>query len=214
MTPPPPEPLGEKSAGILLSMFQDVYRQELGAEEDIHRTLPFFATALGLILAALNYAAAQLPKWSDLTKYCGKASFEWDWFICSWPVTISGFLFSLATAFSIAVLWSLAGATKRRGYDRIGPEDALLSRAQALQEYHKKVGLAGPDLDNAVLVDLRQQLLQDYAEAIPLNRERTLQRYRLRARAVSFLLGSLFAAVVATILMMATIKFGLVKAIP
>jgi hypothetical protein len=49
-----PEPLTDKSAGILLSMFQDIYRQEVGAEEDVHRTLPFFATALGLIIAALN----------------------------------------------------------------------------------------------------------------------------------------------------------------
>ena len=49
-------PLGDKSAGLLLSLFQDVYKQELGAEEDVHRTLPFFATALGLIVTALVFA--------------------------------------------------------------------------------------------------------------------------------------------------------------
>jgi hypothetical protein len=48
--------LSEKGAGILLSMFQDMYKQELGAEEDVHRTLPFFATALGLIVTALVFA--------------------------------------------------------------------------------------------------------------------------------------------------------------
>ncbi len=61
---------------------------------------------------------------------------------------------------------------------------------------------------------LREQLLEDYTEVIPLNRELTLQRYHLRARAVSFLLWSLFAAVAATILMMVTAKFGLLKVTP
>jgi hypothetical protein len=55
-------PLGSESADVLLGMFQDFYRQEVSAEEDVHRTLPFFATALGLIIAALNYAASQLPR--------------------------------------------------------------------------------------------------------------------------------------------------------
>ena len=45
---------------MLLATFQDAYRQEIGVEEDVHRTLPFFATALGFIVAALNYAAGQL----------------------------------------------------------------------------------------------------------------------------------------------------------
>jgi Tn3 transposase DDE domain len=57
-----PEPLSDKSAGILLSMFQDIYRQEVSVEEDVHRTLPFFATALGLI-----HAAGHLPSWDELT---------------------------------------------------------------------------------------------------------------------------------------------------
>jgi hypothetical protein len=70
------------------------------------------------------------------------------------------------------------------------------------------------NLDSAVATDLRQQLLEDYTEVIPLNRGLTLQRYHLRALAVSFLLWSLFAAVAATILMMVTAKFGLVKVTP
>lgn len=38
--PPPPE-----VTALMLSTFSDLYRQEVGAEEDVHRTLPFFGTA-------------------------------------------------------------------------------------------------------------------------------------------------------------------------
>ncbi|HET6238491.1 MAG TPA: hypothetical protein VFE41_26570 [Acetobacteraceae bacterium] len=54
-------PLGEKSASVIIAMLQDLYRQEVGAAEDVHRTLPFFPTALGLIVASPNYSATQPP---------------------------------------------------------------------------------------------------------------------------------------------------------
>src|SRR5271169_2082285 len=56
-------PLGDKAGSTLLNVFQDFYRQEVAAEEDVHRSLPFFGTALGLIITALTYVATQLPDW-------------------------------------------------------------------------------------------------------------------------------------------------------
>ena len=101
LTGPEPPPLGDKSAGTLLGMFQDFYRQEVNAEEDVYRTLPFFATALGLIIAALNYAASQLPDWATLTQSCGSPSRNMlstaKWFACGWPALLAGALLALAT---------------------------------------------------------------------------------------------------------------------
>jgi hypothetical protein len=212
-TSPGPPPLGDKSAGILLGMFQDFYRQELNAEEDVFRTLPFFATALGLIIAALNYSASQLPEWTTLTQSCGSPSRNIlstaKWAACGWPALLAGVLLALATFSCVGVLWFLASATKRRKYERVGPEGAHLARAQALHEYHHARGLTDTSLDNAVVGDLREQLLDDYTEVVPLNRNLNLQRYRSRARAVSFLIWSLFIAVAATILVGVTTKFGL-----
>lgn len=51
---------------LLLTTFAEFYRQELGAEEDVHRSLPFFGTALGLVIGALAYAAGRLSKWMTL----------------------------------------------------------------------------------------------------------------------------------------------------
>jgi hypothetical protein len=53
----------------------DIYRQEIGAEEDAHRALPFFGTALGIVIGALAYAAGRLPKWPDLAMDRGLIAF-------------------------------------------------------------------------------------------------------------------------------------------
>ncbi len=206
-------PLGVKSAGLLLSLFQDTYRQEVAAEEDVHRTLPFFATALGLIVAALNYVASQLPPLEQVQTAC-RADANGT-LLCVWPTALCALALAAAALLSVGVLWLLALATKRRGYQRVGPESSQLERARALQQYHGAKGLTGEALDQAVQLDLRDQIIASFANAIPANREITLQRYKLRARAVAYLLWSLFSALVATIIVLGIAKFSLLpKALP
>jgi hypothetical protein len=132
-------------------------------------------------------------------------------FACGWPVILTGALLVVAACAGFGVLWWLALATKRRAYERIGPEGTHLARVRASHEYHLARGLTDVALDAAVVADLREQLLDDYAQVVPLNRELTLQRYHLRALAVSYLLWSLFAAITATILIVVTAKFGLLR---
>jgi hypothetical protein len=121
------ESFGEKTNTALLLMFLDVYRQEVAAEEDVHRTLPFFATALGLIVAALNYVAGQLPAWAAVRAKCGPSSapiLSWSQLGCIWPSLAAGALLVGAAVLTAAVLVLLARATNRRNYQRNAPEPA------------------------------------------------------------------------------------------
>src|SRR5580698_7322344 len=55
----PTEPVATpETTAFLLATFADLYRQEVAAEEDVHRTLPFFGTALGIVVAALLNVAS------------------------------------------------------------------------------------------------------------------------------------------------------------
>ena len=204
-------PLGDLAAGMLLATFQDAYRQEIGAEEDVHRTLPFFATALGFIVAALNYAAGQLPSWDNLSRSCprgGGVPLNHHMLACDWPVMTAVALLVASAAFGIGTLAYLAAATRRRGYRRVGREPAQIERARDLLAFHASQGLAGNALDKAVLLDLRQQVLDDLAMAVSFNRDLTLSRYAFRARAVAFLLASLLLAMAATMLVLVIAKTG------
>jgi hypothetical protein len=210
-------PLGEKTVSALFALLHDFYRQELGAEEDVHRTLPFFATALGLIVASLNYSATQLPSWSAVLKSCSQsnpAAFGWSVVPCAWPVFLAGLFLLFVMILSGAVLAYLGLATRKRAYLRAGPEPVILDRMRELHIYHAGTGLSGDELDSAVTLDVRAQLLDTFAEVVSANRDITLQRYRYRARAVLCLLLSLLFALLATILIIVTVKFGLIEALP
>jgi hypothetical protein len=102
----------------MLATIADLYRQEVGAEEDVHRTLPFFGTALGIIIGALAYAAGRLPKWSDLTAHRGMIAFA--------AATV---LLGLAVIEAGCVLVFISRAIARRDYRRIGPETACEGHA-------------------------------------------------------------------------------------
>jgi len=197
---------------MLLATFQHAYHGEIGTEEDIHRTLPFFATALGLVIAAVNYALGQLPGWDMVVRACPRGQgmlLQHHMLACIWPVLVATGLLVASAGLGVGVLAYLAAATRRRGYKRIGREPEQLARARDLLAYHAARGLQGAGLDDAVHLDLREQLLDDLAEAVTFNRDMTLSRYALRARAVAFLLASLLSALIATILILMTAKTGL-----
>lgn len=195
----PPE-----TTALLLASFADLYRQEVGAEEDVHRTLPFFGTALGIVIGALAYAAGRLPKLSDLVSAYGRTAF-----------ITAAVLLGLAVIEAACVLFWVSRAVARRDYQRIGPETALRARLVELQAYYDGRGIIGDRQDKELVKDMRQALLDSYTATTPANRDLNQRRYQFRARASSHLVRSLIWALGATIVIVAADKVGyLPKVIP
>ena len=151
----------------LLTTFREFYRQDVGATEDVHRSLPFFGTALGIVIAALAYAAGQLPKFFDISTCMARITF-----------VISGVLLLLAVIEAACVLVWISLAIGRRDYQRIAPETALRERFEALRAYHGRQGLTGAPQDAAILQDTREVLLDSYAEVTPVTHRVNQERYR------------------------------------
>ena len=198
----PPEGLAPvveapETTALLVATFAELYRQEVGAEEDIHRTLPFFGTALGIVVGALAYAAGRLPKWPDVTAQEGQVAF--------WVA--SGFL-TLAIIDAIGVLVFLSRAIARRDYQRIGPEAALRARVAALQAGYDEADIVGDQHDRKLAGDVQQLLLDSYAAVTPLNRELNRRRFRFRSLASSHLVRSLIWALGATTIILMADKLG------
>jgi hypothetical protein len=193
-------------------MFQEAYRQEVAAEEDVHRTLPFFATALSLLIAAINYVAGQLPSLTVVVGRCptlGRAVLSLHALACAWPEMSAAALILVAALLGIAVLCTLALAVARRRYARVGPENADLGLGKELMERaaRRDEGVEGEAaLDRATLGALRVHLIESYAGVVPHNRAITDRRYAWRDRAVLALLWSLLCVVAATIIIFAAVK--------
>ena len=177
--------------------FADLYRQEVGAEEDVHRTLPFFGTALGIVIGTLAYAAGRLPKWGDLATDRGM-----------WAFVAASALLGLAIIEAGCVLVFVSRAIARRDYRRIGPETALRTRLSELQAYYDGQGTIGDDQDGELVKDMRQVLLDSYTTITPINRALNQRRYRFRALASSHLVRSLIWALGATTVIFVTDKLG------
>jgi hypothetical protein len=206
-----PAMLGEKSSAVLFALLSDLYRQELGFEEDPFRSLPFFATALGLIGTLLGYAGTQLPPWPRLVSQCGGATHKLlstAQLPCAGGIWLTVLLFGGVFMFSLITLYYLALATLRGGYRRIGPESNLVDATRTLQAYYRAEGLAPDACDTAVALSMRSQLSDRLAETIMHNRQITLRRIRSRSRALAFLLWSLFFALAGIISLLSSIKLG------
>jgi hypothetical protein len=191
-----PPPSGETTK-FLLGTFGEFYRQEVAAEEDVHRSLPFFGTALGLVIGALAYAAGRLPGWTALNYPQADAAFA-----------ISATFLLMAIAEAAFVLFWLFRAIAKHGYQRIGSEKALAARLEELRAYYERQGLAIDRRDRALAADMQQLLVESYLKVTPPNRELNLRRYRLRALAAAHLLRSLTWALCATTIILVADKIG------
>ncbi len=184
-----------RTQDLLLATYADFYRQEIGAEEDVHRTLPFFGTALGLVIGAIAYGAGRLPPWQQAAS--------------KWPFLLPAGLLVLSLCEAGAVLFWLGRAIARRNYRRIGPESAFRERLTQLHAYYEARGLDHAEIDTRTSEDLRQLLLESYEMVTPANRLLNQRRYMFRALASSHLVRSLLWALGATTLIFVSDKLGL-----
>lgn len=201
-----------ETTALLLATFADLYRQEVGREEDVNRSLPFFGTALGIVIAAVAYAAGRLPKWPDLTTAHAAGSVSrWQEAMADLHTALfyGGYaMLALAVVQSACVLFFVARATAHRDSRRIGPETVLLSRLGDLQSFHRTQGTATLAQDALLAAEMRQMLIDSYAAVTPFNREINLQRNLARAKASAHLILGLTWALVATTLIFVADKLG------
>ncbi len=184
-----------RTQDLLLATYAEFYRNEVGAEEDVHRTLPFFGTALGLVIGAIAYGAGRLPPWQEAQP--------------KWSFVLAAALLVLSLCEAGAVLFWLGRAIARRNYRRIGPESAFRDRLAELHAYYEARGLDHAQIDTRTSEDLRQILLESYETVTPSNRLLNQRRYMFRALASSHLVRSLLWALAATTLIFVTDKIGL-----
>jgi hypothetical protein len=184
---PPPSAAIPQTTDFLLAVFGELYQQEVAAEEDIHRTLPFFATALGIVVGALGYASGLMPHMPALTNLSALATFS-----------LSTALLGLSAWDAGLVLYWLLQAVARREHLRIGPEVVLRATLNQRRAAHEANGTPPHQLDAELLNDMRQVLLENYCTVTPADREINRNRHLYRSRASRYLVKALMWALVAT----------------
>ena len=198
------QPLPPDTTSLLLTAFADLYRQEVTAAEDVHRTLPFFGTALGIVVGALAYAASRLPKWPEIGSEAGRFAFA-----------AAGMLLGLAVLEAACVLFWIARATARRDFRRILKEPDLRADVANLQRELNRQSVPEELRDRDLVAAIGHVMLQSYIAVTPANRDMNQRRYDYRARASLHLVRALIWALGATTVIFAADKLGILpKVLP
>lgn len=171
---PPEEPA---ALAYIEKTLADSYRKEIDQEENVWRSLPFFAATLALQLAALFQMIDKLPD----------------------PVTLAGkfsvFFLTIAGALTFISLCFLAASIYPQRFDYVARESLLLTYAQDLiRDEQAQADQSQPDSFSA-LVTLKTELARQYAKGADHNRQINKRREQRRSIAGLAALGSVLTTV-------------------
>lgn len=158
--PTPDEP---PALAYIEKTLADSYRKEIDQEENVWRSLPFFAATLALQLAALFQIIDKLP---DPTTVIGWASI------------------ALLTAAGLATLVSLgflAASIYPQQFDYVAKQAALLAYARDLIRDEQAPENQGQEEPFSALVTLKTEIARQYAQATDHNQQINKRRERRRS---------------------------------
>lgn len=158
---------GPELASYLEKVIADAYKREFDQEENVWRTLPLFATSIGLVagLATLLHTALKPidGTWFPYVSYGGLAGMYVSLFV---------------------LLFFLFQSTKRRKVKAPSEETALRGKAAEYAEYYRTGGAAPEDVDKLAALDFRELMIRQMSVAAMSLRRNNLDRITARARAV------------------------------
>lgn len=166
-----------KADDYLESVFKDAFKRELEVDENVARTLPFFAATLALVVTLYGYATTKLPP------------LEWRFLSVLLHVLL------LAGAACLAgVVYSLFQAVRARVYRLPPKETELVAWAAGLKAFYAEQGMSPEAADDKVAGDLRSRMIVEFAEGVEHNRAANVPKLKARAQGFTLLVAALGVA--------------------
>lgn len=152
-------------------VFSEGLKREIDSDESVWRTLPFFATAIGIAGTLLGYDGSRLP------------SFSWALL----PLLLYTLLGAGILCLGISFAW-LFNAVRQREYRYPPSEVDLHTLAQGYRNYNIALGRSGEDLEARIVQDMRSIMVDEYAQSASTNREQNRRKLFSRSQAIFFLM--------------------------
>lgn len=149
---------------FLEKVFEAAFKREFDQDDNIVRSLPFFATALGLVVAIFSQVIVRLPP----------------------PSSVAGVVFltilAVATGSFLNILWCLFQIVRARDFKLPPNEEKLLEWSDELMAYHTKRWRSAKKAEDLAIKDVRRRVVEAYAEAAVDNRASNRHKFRYRAQ--------------------------------
>jgi hypothetical protein len=158
----------------LEKILADSYRREVTQEERLARSLPSFATTLAVLAIIVGVLRPAIPMLS------------WSLF----SVGIHSILLFLGVCAFLAILFLLR-ALWPRSFAYLMRENELNAYIRNLRRYYRHTDLATAEIEEAIAADVRDAMIEQYAEGAIRNRANNAERASARGYALSALLAAL-----------------------
>jgi hypothetical protein len=163
-------PNNPRADEYLSTLFESAFDREVVQEERVFNSLSFFVAAMALTVNVLGYIATKMPAFR-LTPYSG---------------AIYTMMF-IAALLMVGIIWALFNGVRERVY-RLPPlETDTLQWALELRAYYSAAGLRGQDLEDAVVNDVRSEMVSALAQCVVHNRKQNLSRTSARTNGISLM---------------------------
>jgi hypothetical protein len=187
----PAEPPAEKAAPVpieeakeapdvneyLEQVLSDFHKREVDQEENVARSLPFMGTSLAVLSGLIGVVRTSIPMFS-LSHY----------FITVYSII------SFLSLYLLAMLRFLWIAVRPRRFKTTLTADEFYETYQRFKAYYEPRHLSPAEMNAAIINDLREGLISNYAEVATRNRGNNLARIGARAHAFQCLVFALFLA--------------------
>ena len=144
-------------------VFEAAFKREFEQDEHIVRSLPFFATAMGLAIGILTQVVPRIPALSSP---------------CRLAVQTLLFCATISIVFILACLFQMVRA---RQFKLPPNEEAVLEWARDLEGFHKKPYRSAKLAQEKARDEVRQLMIRAYADAATHNRAANQVKFRYRS---------------------------------
>lgn len=166
----------DKVQAYLEAVVKDGFDREIGQDENVVRSLPFFATSLGILASAFALARPSLcaPSLDPLA------------------LGVYGALAALGCSAALTILFLFRLSVARR-YSYPMPEGDFIALARGAMLDARTRDPAGTDeeVEAAVMDELRDTRIEQLAEAASVNRRNNVIRNRVRSLALTMLISAI-----------------------
>jgi len=146
------------------------FKREYDQDENVVRSLPFFATALGVAVAIYALVFERLP------------AFEFR------PVPlIIYFMLLLSGGAFLRTLWCLFQIVRVREFLIPADEVKLIAWAESVVAFHQRASLTLEAAKAATKTTVRKRVTQEYANSAVHNRVQNAEKLRYRAKGLTWL---------------------------
>jgi hypothetical protein len=163
-----------KADDYLEGVFKEAFKRELEVDENVARTLPFFAATLALVVTLYGYATTKLPPLE----------------LRSLSLLLHALLLAGAGCLG-GVVYSLFQAVRARVYRLPPKETELISWAEGLKAFYAEQAMSPEAVDEKVAGDLKSRMIVEFAEGVEHNRAANVPKLKARAQGFTLLVAAL-----------------------